>query len=344
MGEVVISPNRTSVSNASTMNTLSIVSPFLNEASSAPAFAEMLAELEKEVAERFNLQTEIVLIDDGSTDKGAQIFAQQLKGKWKIIQLSRNFGKEIALFSGIEAASGDLVLLMDADLQHSLSVSLQMIEAIVTDPEVDVVYATRSDRRDTGLLQLGFSRLFYKLINIRQRFRMPTDAGDFRIMRRHVAQAFTQLRDKRRFNKGLYAWAGFRQKSISYTPSMRVAGVSNWSKFSLLALSKEGFTSFSALPLRIMSGIGLIVALCGVVYGIKILCEVLFYGIAVPGYPSLMVAILLLGGFNLALVGMLGEYLWVALSEAKDRPLYLVRNVLESENQHSNKPEITEEK
>jgi glycosyltransferase involved in cell wall biosynthesis len=322
--------NQTAASNALTSRTLSIVSPFLNEAESAPAFAAMLAELEREVAERFGLTMDVILVDDGSTDGSTAAFAALLGGKWKIVQLSRNFGKEIALFAGIEAARGDLVLLMDADLQHSMAVSLQLIEAIVDDPQTDVVYAVRGDRRDSGLMRLGFSRLFYKLINVRQRFNMPPDAGDFRIMRAPVARAFTLLRDKKRFNKGLFAWAGFRQKSIDYTPAERVAGTTSWSKFGLLALSKEGFTSFSALPLRVMSSLGFLLAFAGAVYGFKILMEVLFYGIAVPGYPSLMVAILVIGGFNLALVGMLGEYLWVTLSETKDRPLYIVRDTIDS--------------
>lgn len=318
-------------SNASTGRTLSIVSPFLNEAESAPAFATMLAELERELAERFGIATDVVLVDDGSTDDSAALFATLLPGTWKIVQLSRNFGKEIALFAGIEAAKGDLVLLMDSDLQHSMSVSLQLVEAIVSDPAIDVVYAVRADRRETGLMRHGFSRLFYKLINVRQRFTVPANAGDFRIMRASVARAFTQLRDQKRFNKGLYAWAGFRQKSIDYVPAERVAGETRWSKIGLLALSKEGFTSFSALPLRVMSSLGFVLAFAGMGYGLKILLEVLFYGIAVPGYPSLMVAVLMIGGFNLALLGMLGEYLWVTLSEAKNRPLYLVRETLESD-------------
>lgn len=328
--------NQIAASNALTNGTLSIVSPFLNEADSAPAFAKMLADLERTVAERFGLSMDVVLVDDGSTDGSADMFAGLLQGKWKIVQLSRNFGKEIALFAGIEAAKGDLVLLMDADLQHSMTVSLQLIEAIVSDPLTDVVYAVRSDRRDSGLMRLGFSRLFYKLINVRQRFTMPPDAGDFRIMRAPVARALTLLRDKKRFNKGLYAWAGFRQKSIDYVPAERAAGVTRWSKFSLLALSKEGFTSFSALPLRVLSSFGFLLAFAGVVYGIKILLEVMFYGISVPGYPSLMVAILVIGGFNLALLGMLGEYLWVTLSETKDRPLYLVRETFESKPTEAN--------
>ncbi|MFH1794973.1 MAG: glycosyltransferase family 2 protein [Pseudomonadota bacterium] len=333
MEGVVIRQNPSSASNASTIKTLSIVSPFLDEASAAPNFSEMLAELEREVASRFGLETEIVLVDDGSTDNGAALFARHLVGRWKIIQLSRNFGKEIALFAGIEAASGDLVLLMDADLQHSLSVSLRLIETIVADPETDVVFATRADRRDSGLLRHGFSRLFYKLINFRQRFITPPDAGDFRIMRRTVADALLLLRDKKRFNKGLYAWAGFHQKSISYTPAERVGGKSRWSSLGLIALSKEGIISFSALPLRMMSGIGLVLAFAGISYGVKMLFEVMIYGIAVPGYPSLMVAIMVLGGFNLALLGALGEYVWVTLSEAKDRPLYLVRKVIEQSDQ-----------
>jgi hypothetical protein len=172
------------------------------------------------------------------------------------------------------------------------------------------------------------ARLFYKLINSSQRFDIPENAGDFRVMRAAVVRALVSVRDKRRFNKGLFAWAGFNQKAMLYTPENRVSGTSKWNRLNLIAFSLEGFTSFSVIPLRIISLIGLLAALAGVVYGVKVLFEVLFYGVAVPGYPSLMVAVVLLGGLNLTLLGLIGEYVWVTLSESKDRPVYIVRDVL----------------
>ncbi len=311
------------------MPTLTIVSPFYNEAAPAAQFCAMLERLETEVKRRYSMLVDKVLIDDGSSDGSAEAFAGMLSGRWKILRLSRNFGKEFALLAGIDHARGDFVLLMDSDLQHSLEVCLTLIGEIVADPEIDVVYAVRSDRRDMGWRRAGLARLFYRLINFGQRYEVPENAGDFRIMRRRAVEAFAQLRDRRRFNKGLFAWIGFRQKAIEYRPSDRVAGTTKWSRRGLFALSMEGITSFSAVPLRLVSGAGLLVALVGMFYGAKIVLEVLFYGIAVPGFPSLFVAVTVLGGFNLALLGLVGEYLWVTLSESKDRPVYVIRDILE---------------
>lgn len=310
------------------MPTLTIVAPFYDERETAERFAGLVEKLCAEVERRFGLATETILVDDGSNDDGASVFAKHLTGQWKIVRLSRNFGKEVALYAGIENASGDLILLMDADLQHSFDTALALIETIVSEPELDVVHTVRQDRR-SGLAGNGFARLFYRLINVSQRYDIPANAGDFRIMRRTVANAFLKLRDKRRFNKGLYAWAGFRQRALPYTPVVRAAGRSKWSRLSLLSFSLEGFTSFSVLPLRVMSVIGLVLALAGIGYGIKIVLEVLAYGVSVPGFPSLIVAVVVLGGFNLALLGLVGEYVWVAVSEVKDRPIYIVREVVE---------------
>ena len=306
---------------------LDVIAPFLNEAESAVAFVGLLDKLEAAVAKRFGMTVRKILVDDGSRDGSADIFAAALSGSWEIVRLSRNFGKEAAVLAGLDHSRGDMVLIMDSDLQHSMDISLKMIGELVENPEVDVVYA-QNDRREGSWRRSQLARLFYRLINSSQRFDIPENAGDFRVMRGAVARALTSVRDKRRFNKGLFAWAGFRQKAVLYSPENRASGTSKWSRFNLIAFSLEGFTSFSVIPLRAISLIGLLAAFAGLAYGVKVLFEVLFYGVAVPGYPSIMVAVVLLGGLNLALLGLIGEYVWVTLSESKDRPVYIVRDVL----------------
>ncbi|ESZ29235.1 MULTISPECIES: glycosyltransferase [unclassified Mesorhizobium] len=309
---------------------LDIVAPFFNEAASASAFARLLGELEAAVAQRFGMTVHKILVDDGSGDDGAGRFSQALTGSWEIVRLSRNFGKEVAVLAGLDQSRGDMVLIMDADLQHSLDISLKLIAELVDHPDIDVVFA-QNDRREASWRRSQLARLFYSLINSSQRFDIPENAGDFRVMRGAVARALTSLRDKRRFNKGLFAWAGFRQKALPYSPEGRASGTSKWSRLNLIAFSLEGFTSFSVIPLRLISLSGLLAAMAGALYGAKVFFEVIFYGIAVPGYPSLLVAVVLLGGLNLTLLGLIGEYVWVTLSESKDRPVYLVRDVVRSE-------------
>lgn len=311
---------------AETRPRLDIVTPFFNEAESAEAFSRMVDSFEAEVGARFGLSVRKILVDDGSRDGSADIFANTLTGDWAIVRLSRNFGKEVAVLAGLDRADGDYVLIMDSDLQHSQEVSLLLVAELLADPAMDVVYAI--NRREGTRTRGRLSKLFYRLINSSQRFDIPENAGDFRVMRGAVARALTQLRDKRRFNKGLYAWAGFTSKAVPYTPAERVAGVTKWNGLNLLAFSLEAFTSFSVIPLRIVSIIGLMAALFGSIYGAKVMFEVIFYGISVPGYPSLAVGVMLFGGLNLAMLGLIGEYIWVTLSESKDRPVYIVREVV----------------
>lgn len=306
---------------------LDVIVPFLNEAESAVHFAQMAIELADAVKNRFGLRTCFILVDDGSTDQSAALFSQHMQGSWKLLSLSRNFGKETAILAGLDHSVGNYVLLMDADLQHTTDVALDMISRILTDPELDMVYAVRANREDDRLLTRWFAGSFYHIMNMGQRYEIPENAGDFRVMTQRFAAAMRQLRDRKRFNKGLYAWTGFRQERIEYMPAARMAGATKWSKRKLIAFSVEGFTSFSVVPLRILSVFGGFVAIAGFVYGLKIILEVLFWGVAVPGYPSLMVAILVLGGLNLALVGLVGEYVWAALSEAKHRPIYIMKSM-----------------
>lgn len=319
-----------------TVPLLSLVVPFLNERDTVQQFAAFAARLRAEIKARHQLDLEVVLVDDGSRDDSIERYKAALDGEWRIVELSRNFGKEIALFAGIEESRGDFVMMVDADLQHPYGVCLEMIDALMADTQLDVVYTIRDDRRDESMRKAVLGDLFYWLINARQRFNIPANAGDFRIMRRAAVDALLKVRDKRRFNKGLYAWLGFRQKAIHYVPDERVAGATKWSKLALLTLSLEGITSFTAIPLRIVSILGLIVGLGGVAYGAHIILMALIYGADVPGYPSLMSAVTVLGGFNLALLGLLGEYIWVAVGEVKDRPLYLVRRLHQSDKKENN--------
>lgn len=306
---------------------LDVIVPFFNEAESAIPFARMSVELARAVKARFGLETCFILVDDGSTDQSVALFEEHMPGHWKLLSFSRNFGKETAILAGLDHSGGDYVLLMDADLQHTIKVALDMILRITGDPELDMVYAVRANRENDRLLTRWFAGSFYRIMNMGQRYEIPENAGDFRVMTKRFAAAMRQLRDRKRFNKGLYAWTGFRQERIEYVPAARQAGATKWSKRKLIAFSVEGFTSFSVVPLRILSIFGAIVAVFGFIYGIKIILEVFFSGVAVPGYPSLMVAILVIGGLNLALVGLVGEYVWAALSEAKHRPVYILKSV-----------------
>lgn len=306
---------------------LDVIVPFLNEAESAIDFSRMAVELTEAVKSRFGLSTCFILVDDGSTDNSVELFEKHMQGKWKLLSLSRNFGKETAILAGLDHSDGDYVLLMDADLQHTTEVALEMISRLLANPELDMVYAVRAHREDDRLLTRWFAGLFYKIMNMGQRYEIPENAGDFRVMTRRFAAAMRQLRDRKRFNKGLYAWTGFRQERIEYLPAARRAGKTKYSRRKLLAFSLEGFTSFSVVPLRILSVFGAFVAVLGFLYGIKVILEVMISGVAVPGYPSLMVAVLVMGGLNLALMGLVGEYVWAALSEAKHRPIYILKSI-----------------
>jgi polyisoprenyl-phosphate glycosyltransferase len=309
------------------MPLFSVVAPFLNEQESAGLFAAFVDRLGAELAERYGFDLEVVLVDDGSTDDSIEKYREHLKGNWRIVELSRNFGKEIALYAGLTETRGDYVMMVDADLQHPYEVCLQLISELMADPKLDVVYTIRDDRSEESFKKALAGRFFYWLINFRQRYEVPENAGDFRVMNRAATDALIRVRDKRRFNKGLYAWAGFRQKGIYYKQDPRLSGSTKWSRLGLIALSVEGIVSFSALPLRIMSLIGVLSGLAGIIYGGHIIISSMIFGTDVPGYPSLMSAISVLGGFNLALLGLLGEYIWVTIAEVKDRPLYLVRKI-----------------
>ena len=248
----------------------------------------------------------------------------------QVVSLSRNFGKEAALLAGLDHARFGAVLFMDGDGQHPPT----MIETLVghwLDDGYDVVYTAKADREnESWLIRFGV-KVFYTALNWGARHKIPEDAGDFRLLSPRAAAALRQLPERNRFFKGLASWIGFRQLRVDYKPAARTHGRARGICIGLIGLSIEGLTSFSVAPLRLASLLGLLLAGTALVFGVKILVEALFFGVSVPGYPSVVVGLMVLGGVQLVMIGIMGEYIGKILSELKARPVYFVA-------EHSMKP------
>ncbi len=304
---------------------LSVVVPCFNEAAGLPAFHQRLTDALKSVRAARGLNSEIVYVDDGSRDETYAI-ASALPANGidvQVIALSRNFGKEAALMAGLHHARNGAVLFMDGDGQHPP----QLIDTLVEhwlERGYDVVYTAKAHRDSESWLRRLGVKYFYKLINWRARQEIPEDAGDFRLVSPRAANALRQLPERNRFFKGLASWIGFKQVRVDYEPAPRAHGASTWNMSSLIGLSIEGLTSFSVAPLRIASLLGLVMAGVALVFGASILWETVFYGKSVPGYPSLAVGLMVLGGVQLIMIGVVGEYVGKILSEQKARPVYFV--------------------
>jgi glycosyltransferase involved in cell wall biosynthesis len=300
------------------------VVPFYNEAQSVAAFeAGIRASLEKLPDYDF----EVVCVDDGSSDAtlaGLQAVAKH-DARYVVIGLSRNFGKEAALTAGIDHASGDAVIPMDADLQDPPELLAQLLAHWRDGAEV--VLARRSDRSTDGYLKRNVAGLFYSIYNRLSDIKLPENVGDFRLMDRTVVDAVRRLPERQRFMKGLFAWVGFKTSSIEYRRPPRAAGQSRFTSLRLWNFALDGITSFSTLPLRIWSYIGLVGALVSFSYGAYILLRTVVFGVDVPGYASLLAATLFVGSVQLLSIGILGEYIGRIYLETKQRPTYIVRSV-----------------
>jgi glycosyltransferase involved in cell wall biosynthesis len=302
----------------------SIVVPMYNESSGIEAFFSRTLKVMDELGEPF----EIICINDGSRDDTLERL-RQIHGRdprIKVIDLSRNFGKEIALTAGIDFASGEAVIPIDADLQDPPELIPRLVEK--WREGYDVVYATRIERDGESFFKRWTARMFYRLIRRLTRIGIPGDTGDFRLMSRPVVEALKSLREQHRFMKGLFSWVGFRQVSVPYRREPRFAGKSNWNYWKLWNFALEGITSFSYVPLQIATYFGLLIAFFSFCYGLYLLVRTLLYGNPVPGYPSLMVVILFLGGVQLFTLGVVGEYIGRIYNESKRRPLYFVRQTM----------------
>ena len=314
---------------------ISVVVPCYNEEEVIRAFYGRTAPVLSDLSEEF----ELVFVNDGSRDRTREILLDLhcRDPRVKLVDLSRNFGKEIAMTAGLDFAVGDPVVLIDADLQDPPELIPALLEK--WREGYDVVYATRIARDGETFVKRVTARGFYRIARMMTRMELPENTGDFRVMSRKSVDALGKLRERHRFMKGLFSWIGFRQTGIPYRREPRYAGTTKWNYWKLWNFAIEGLTSFSIGPLQFASYFGAVVALFGFLYALFLVARTLILGIDVPGYASIMVAILFFSGVQLVTLGVIGEYLGRMFNETKQRPLYLVERLeparrLEPETPH----------
>lgn len=305
---------------------LSIVVPFHNEARNIPTlYRRLCAALQGEPD-----SWEMICVNDGSRDGtlGELLALQRQDARIRVIDLSRNFGKEAALTAGLDYANGDAVIPFDADLQDPPEV----IPALLAKwrEGFEIVNAVRESREGDGWRKRLTAHLFYRVINRLSDVEIPQNTGDFRLISRPVLAALKMLPERRRFMKGLFAWVGFRTATVTYRRGPRHAGATTWNYWKLWNFALEGITSFSSVPLRLSSYLGFIVSLFSFIEAVRLIVHTFIFGNPVKGYPSLMVAVLFLGGVQLMALGMIGEYLGRLYEESKQRPIYLIRQIWET--------------
>ncbi len=309
----------TTIPTRSPRPAISCVVPAFNEAENIGLLLTGLTAELAGLTERW----EIIVVDDGSRDATPAAMAPWLVAPGvRYVRLSRNFGKEAALTAGIDRAAGDIVLLMDADLQHPASLVPEMVKA--WQDGADMVCAARASRADESWPKRLGTALFYRLVNHNAAVTIPVDAGDFRLMDRRVVDALKALPERNRFMKGLYAWVGFNNVIIPYVPAERNAGTSTYSLRSLSRLAFTGVTAFTNAPLRLWSALGVVVALFALGFGAWIVLEHFIYGSDVPGWATLVTGMMFFSGVQLLSIGILGEYVGRIFDEVKQRPVYLI--------------------
>lgn len=303
--------------------TISIVIPVWNEEDAIPIYIDKIIP----VLEKIPYSFEILFIDDGSEDKTIETILDSKENhpKIKLLTLSRNFGKEAALSAGIDFAIGNAVIPMDVDLQDPPEVIPKLIQK--WEDGFDVVLAVRNIRKSDSLSKRFFSKAFYSFFNKVSQIKIIDNAGDFRLIDRIVVDQVKKLREKRRFMKGLLSWPGFKTGIIEFERAPRSTGGSKWKTLRLFSFAFDGIMSFSSFPLVVLIQIGSMISLSSFVYVLFLLYRTLVYGIAVPGYASLMVVTLFLGGFQLISLGILGRYIGIILDEVKDRPIYIIKDI-----------------
>ncbi|MGE5404210.1 MAG: glycosyltransferase family 2 protein [Candidatus Saccharibacteria bacterium] len=303
---------------------LSIVVPVYNEAVVLEEFHRRVSG----VCDQLEAQCELIYVNDGSQDNSLAIMRRlhTTDDRVSIINLSRNFGKEIALTAGLDHAGGDAVILIDADLQDPPELIPELVRG--WQDGFDVVYATRTARSGETLLKRATAHAFYRFIERISRVPIPQDTGDFRLLSRRAVESLRRLREQHRFMKGLFAWIGYPHKAVPYHRDPRFAGRTKWNYRKLWNLAIEGVTSFSIGPLKVSTYFGFTIALSAFLYASWIILKTILFGEPVRGYPTLMVTVLFFSGIQLIAIGVLGEYIGRIFNETKGRPLYLTDSYL----------------
>lgn len=303
------------------MKKITILLPAYNEEGS---FSELKECMKQVIKDNPNYEWQFILINDGSTDRTLELMKglQQEDNNYHYIDLSRNYGKEIAIMAGLDYVKDDAVIIMDADMQHPVSVIPEMLK--YWEEGYDDIYAQRQTS-DESWLKRQTSKLYYRILQKSTNIPIQKDTGDFRLLDRKCVEALKSMRETDRNNKGMFSWIGFKKKGIFYQQKERLYGKTKWSYYKLLNLALTGITSFTTTPLRFASVFGIIISLLAFLYLVYIIIKTLIYGDPVQGYPTLMVTILFLGGIQLIAIGIIGEYLSHIFNETKKRPGYFVR-------------------
>ena len=310
---------------------LSLVVPCYNEAENVAAFQNAVIQ----AFDGCGYDYEIIYVNDGSRDATLhnlkKLHAEQ-SCPVKVISFSRNFGKEAGLFAGLQHACGEYISLIDADLQQRPEIVRDMVSILDANPETDIV-AAYQDRRGESKVLSFFKKGFYRIINMLSSVALQPDASDFRTFRRSVRDSILELAEYHRFSKGIFAWVGYNTKFIPYTACERAAGKTKWSFWKLVNYAIEGIIGFSTAPLRLATCLGVLTGVAALIYLVMVILEKLILGIAVPGYATIIVLILLLGATQLFCIGIIGEYVGRTFEQSKERPIYIAKEILGYESE-----------
>lgn len=309
---------------------LSLVVPCFNEAENVAAFQDAAIQAFSETGYDF----EIVYVDDGSSDAtlhNLRKLHKEQKCPVKVVSFSRNFGKEAALYAGLKQTCGEYISFIDADLQQRPETVKEMVQILDEQPEYDVV-AAYQDRRGEGKVLTFFKKSFYSIINKLSDIHLRSDASDFRTFRRSVADSILEMGEYHRFSKGIFAWVGFNTCFLPYVACKRVAGESKWSFRKLLNYAIDGIIGYSTKPLRTATFLGTLTAIAASIYLVIVVLQKLIAGIDIPGYATIIVLILALGSMQLFCIGIIGEYVGRTFEQSKQRPIYIAKEILDSED------------
>lgn len=314
---------------------LSVVVPAYNEQEVLPEFHRRLSL----VLDELKFACEVVYVNDGSTDATVDVIGtlRTSDSRVALVDLSRNYGKEVALTAGLDHATGDAVIVIDADLQDPPELIPELI--VTWQKGYDVVYAKRVARDGESWFKKASAHVFYRVVQHFSRVRIPEDTGDFRLLSRRALDSLLKIRERNRFMKGLFAWVGYKQTAVLYRRDPRFAGDTKWNYWRLWNFALDGITSFTVAPLKVASYVGMFIAVGAFAYGAFVIVRTLLFGDPVAGYPSLMVMVLFLGGVQLMALGVIGEYLGRMFEETKQRPLYLVQTYIGPGTQSARQPE-----